>query len=87
MKSFALLPAVALLAFSSQCLAQAGAPRIPDAGDPTEELRTRNSMSQSEIKRLAEMMEQWNRVEGKGGLTPREAKRRTAQMLKVLAVS
>lgn len=42
-------------------------------------------MSQADLKRLAEKMDQWNRVDG-AGVPPRVAKVRTAAMLKVLNV-
>ena len=58
MKFLVLLHALVLLLVSADCHAQAGAARIPDSGEPTEELRTQNAMSQSEIKRISEMMDQ-----------------------------
>jgi hypothetical protein len=42
-------------------------------------------MSQSDLKRLAEKMDQWNRVDG-AGVPPRLAKSRTTAMLAVLKV-
>jgi len=88
MKSPKLLAFLVLFALPVETYAQAGggaavpAPRT----EPTEDLRTRNSMSQSEIKRLAEQVEQWKRVEGTG-VSPRVAKSRTAAMLRALNVS
>jgi hypothetical protein len=61
--------------------------RAPDRSEPTEDLRTQNAMSQSELKRLGEMVDQWSRVEGKAGVSPREARKRAGQMLEVLEVS
>lgn len=82
---------VSILASTFCCMGMAQSPpmaqQVPDAGEPSEDLRTRNAMSQSELKRLAEMVDQWNRVEGKSGVSPREARKRTAQMLGVLGVS
>jgi hypothetical protein len=86
MKHLVRLLAVASFLVAPESLAQAGAPRIPDSGEPTEDVRMRNAMSQSELKRLAEMLDQWNRVEGKSALSPREVKRRVGQMLEVLAI-
>lgn len=89
MKCWMLLAAIAISTYAPAGAAQAPpmAQQVPDAGEPTEDLRTRNAMSQSELKRLGEMVDQWNRVEGKSGVSPREARKRTAQMLEVLGVS
>lgn len=87
MKHALLLVYFALLAASPEGLAQsAPAPRIPDTSEPTEGLRTQNAMSQSDLKRLGEMVDQWNRVERKSGVSPREARKRVGQMLNVLGV-
>jgi hypothetical protein len=83
-----LLLAIALAALSTGARAQTPpVTRAPDRSEPAEDLRTRNALSQSELKRLNEMVDQWNRVEGKTGVSPREARKRTAQMLEVLQVS
>jgi hypothetical protein len=83
-----LIVAIAFTALSS--IAGAQLPpmtRAPDRSEPAEDLRTRNAMSQSELKRLGEMVDQWNRIEGKTGVSPREARKRAGQMLEVLQVS
>jgi hypothetical protein len=82
------LAAIALAALSSEANAQVPpVTRAPERGEPAEDLRTRNAMSQSELKRLGEMVDQWNRVEGKTGVSPRESRKRAGQMLGVLQVS
>jgi hypothetical protein len=88
MKFPKLLLVITLLTPSFEGLAQApGGAVVPDRGEPTADLRSRNDMSQSEVKRLAEMIDQWNRVEGKSGVSPRLAKSRVKGMLAVLKVS
>jgi hypothetical protein len=80
---------IAISALSLAGLAQSPpmTQQAPESGEPGEDLRTRNALSQSELKRLGEMVDQWSRVEGKSGVSPREARKRTAQMLEVLGVS
>jgi hypothetical protein len=89
MKLLTLLCMLTVFAMPIESLAQAagGAGPLPPRVEPTEDLRTQNALSQSEIRRLAEQIEQWNRVEGKAGVPPRVARLRTASMLKVLNVS
>jgi hypothetical protein len=89
MKKMKLLAALGVLAWPLAGLAQApgGAVPMPSRSEPTEDLRTRNALSQAEIKRLAEQIDQWDRAEGAGAMTPREAKLRAAAMLGVLKVS
>src|SRR5213075_1786318 len=53
---------------------------------PTDDVLTRDTLSQADLKHLAEQMEQWNRSEAKTGVTPRVAKLRTTTMLRVLKV-
>jgi hypothetical protein len=89
MKLLTLLYTLIVFAAPLASFAQgAGGPGpAPIRDEPTDDLRTRNALSQSEMKLLAEQIEQWNRVEGKAGVPPRMAKVRTASMLKVLNVS
>lgn len=54
---------------------------------PGEAVYTRDTLSQSDLKHLSEQIDQWNRVEGERGLSPREARMRTSAMLSVLKVS
>jgi hypothetical protein len=78
-----LLTALALPVASS---AQ-GSPNSSDARqDPGDRPLTRDTLSQSDLKRLAEQMDQWTRTERNGTVIPRVAKARTAAMLKVLTV-
>jgi hypothetical protein len=88
MKLVTLLSLFAVLVLPVEARAQAagGEVRVPVNPDAGEDLRTRNALSQAEIKRLAEQVEQWNRVEG-SGVSLRVAKQRTAAMLKVLNVA
>lgn len=62
-------------------------PGVPGGHEPTEDLRTQGSLSQSELKHLTEQLDQWNRADGKAGVPPRVAKARTTAMLSVLNVS
>ena len=87
MKSSKLLPFLVLLAMPIEGYAQATrGPGPAPPTEPAEDLRTRNSMSQAEIKRLAEQIEQWKRVEGTG-VPPRVARTRAAAMLRALGVT
>ena len=90
MKLSTFLTILFVLSFPVDSSAQAGggaAQTATGGHEPAEDIRTRNSLSQSELKRLAEQIDQWRRVEGKGGVPPRVAKSRTAAMLRVLNVS
>jgi hypothetical protein len=90
MKILTLLSVLTVFAMPPACLAQGAggaSAASPVRDEPTDDLRTRNALSQSEIKRLAEQIEQWNRVEGNAGVPPRVARLRTAAMLKALNVS
>ena len=65
----------------------AGAPNLGAAGrQDNEPMTTRDTMSQADLKRLAEQLDQWSRVEKNGTVSPRVAKARTAAMLAVLNV-
>src|SRR3954471_10046419 len=88
MKLLTLLCTLIVFAAPIESFAQGAGPGpAPIRDEPTDDLRTRNALSQSEMKLLAEQIEQWNRVEGKAGVPPRMARVRTASMLKVLNVS
>jgi hypothetical protein len=54
--------------------------------EPAEDIRSRDTLSQADLKRLAEQIDQWSRVEGSGGVPPRLAKSRAKAMLRVLNV-
>jgi hypothetical protein len=88
MKLLTLLSVLTVLVLPVESFAQASGP--PNAGaagrqEPAEQITTRDTMSQSDLKRLAEKMDQWNRVDG-AGVPPRLAKSRTTAMLAVLKV-
>jgi hypothetical protein len=90
MKLPSLISILAVLAMPVEGLAQAAGP--PNAGaagrqEPGADILTRDTLSASDLKRLAEKIDQWNRVEGKQGVAPRVAKARTTAMLAVLKVS
>jgi hypothetical protein len=89
MKRLTLLSMLAVLAFPVEGLAQVGgAPNMGGAGrQPEGGMLTRDTMSQSDLKIIAEQIDQWNRVDGKAGVTPRVARARTTAMLGVLKVS
>jgi hypothetical protein len=89
MKPLTLVSFLIVLSAPIECPAQAGgAPNQGAAGrQPGEAVLTRDTLSQSDLKRLAEQIDQWNRVEGDRGLPPREAKARTSAMLGALKVS
>jgi hypothetical protein len=90
MKHLTLLSILTVLVLPVESFAQAaGPPNTGSAGrqQPEEQVMTRDTMSQSDLKRLAEKIDQWNRVEGKAGVPPRVAKIRTTAMLAVLKVS
>lgn len=88
MKIHAVLSLITVLALPVEVLAQAGAGNAGAAGrqQPVEDSLTRDTLSQSDLKRLAEQIDQWNRVDGKKGVQPRVARERTAAMLAVLQV-
>jgi hypothetical protein len=88
MRAMQILITGALLAMAVDGLAQAptGPQGSANAGEPKEESHSKDFISQADLKRLAELVDQWSRVEG-GGVKPRVAKIRTKQMLKVLRVS
>jgi hypothetical protein len=89
MKLSTFLSTLTMLALPFSGLAQV--PSGPDSGaagrQPESEVLTRDTLSQSDLKRLSEQIDQWNRVDGNGGVTPRVARSRAAAMLKVLNVS
>jgi hypothetical protein len=85
-----ILSILAVLALPAEGFAQAtGAPNSGAAGrqEPGGDNVSRDTLSQSELKRLNEKIDQWKRVEGKAGVTPRVARARTAAMLEVLQVA
>ena len=86
MKIPAVLSLIVVLALPAEALAQAGAGNAGAAGrqQPVEDTLTRDTLSQSDLKRLADQIDQWNRVDGKKGIQPRVARERTAAMLAVL---
>lgn len=89
MKPFTLVSILAVLVMPAESLAQgAGPPNLgasrPNAGS---EVLTRDTLSASDLKRVAEQIDQWMRIEGKGELSPREAKARTTAMLDALQAS
>lgn len=64
----------------------------PNAGasgrqEPGGDNLSRDTLSQSDLKRLTEKIEQWNRVEGNVGVPPQVAKVRTTAMLTVLKLA
>ncbi len=89
MKLLTLISFLIALSAPSQSRAQAGgAPNQGAAGRQAgSEVLTRDTLSQSDLKRLAEQIDQWSRVEGERGMSPREAKARTSAMLSALKVS
>jgi hypothetical protein len=91
MKYANLLALLTMLALPVVSSAQAGgagsSPGDPGSHAPKEDILTRDTLSQSDLKRLAEQIEQWNRVEANAGVPPRVAKARTTAMLGVLKVS
>jgi hypothetical protein len=87
MKRPILLSILAMLALPVESFGQAGGvPNSGATGRQAGELLTRGTLSQSEVKHLAEQIDQWKRVEGNGRVSPREAKARTSAMLAVLSV-
>ena len=87
MKPLAFLSLLTVLAMPAESSAQ-GSPNSSDARrDPGDRPLTRDTLSQSDLKRIAEQIDQWTRIEGNGTVTPRVAKPRTAAMLGVLKVS
>lgn len=88
MKSSKLLSFLVLFALPVGSYGQAaGGPAVPaPPTEPAEDLRTRNSMSQSEVKHLAEQIEQWKRMDGTG-VPPRLVKARVTTMLRALKVN
>jgi hypothetical protein len=90
MKYLTLLSVVTMLALPIESFAQAAGPSNSGAAgrqEPGGDNLGRDTLSQSDLKRLAEKIDQWNRVEGKAGVPPRVAKTRTTAMLAVLKVS
>jgi hypothetical protein len=89
MKLLTLLSLLAVLALPVECSAQAGVGNTGAAGrqEPTQEIQARDSLSTSDLKRIAEQVDQWKRVEGNGSVKPRVAKARTNAMLGVLNAS
>jgi hypothetical protein len=90
MKPLMILSILTVLGLPVGAFAQAtGAPNSGAAGrrEPGGDNVSRDTLSQSDLKRLNEQIDQWKRVEGKGGVTPKAAKSRTAAMLEVLQVS
>src|SRR5687768_17334126 len=89
MKLLTLFSILTVLVLPVESLAQGnvGIPNSSAAGrqEPGEQVTTRDTMSQADLKRLQEKMDQWNRVDG-DGVPPRVAKVRAAAMLKVLSV-
>jgi hypothetical protein len=90
MKLLAFCSILAVLVLPVQGFAQAGNP--PNAGatgrqEPGADILTRDTLSSSDLKLLAEKIDQWNRVEGKEGVPPRVARTRATAMLAVLKVS
>jgi hypothetical protein len=89
MKRHAVLSLIVVLALPAEGFAQAGAGNAGAAGrqQPVEDTLTRDTLSKSDLKRLAEQIDQWNRVDGRKGVQPRVARERTAAMLAVLNVT
>lgn len=83
-----LLPAIALLSLPLEGVAQmtGGAEQAGGTHLQGEDLLMRNSLSQSEIKRLAEQIDQWNRAAGDVGVSPEAARYRTQAMLGALKI-
>jgi hypothetical protein len=89
MKLLHFLSLLAVLALPVESLAQAGPGNEGAAGrrEPGVEMLTRDTLSPADLKRIAQQIDQWKRVEGDGSVTPRVAKARTTAMLKVLKTS
>jgi hypothetical protein len=88
MKLVAIVSLLTVLALPVEGLAQAGAGNAGAAGrqQPVEDTLTRDTLSQQDLKHLAEKIDQWNRVDGKKGVSPRAARERAAAMLAALQV-
>jgi hypothetical protein len=89
MKLLTLLSLLIVLALPVDSSAQAGAGNAGAAGrvEPGVEMLTRDTLSPADLKRIAQQIDQWKRVEGNGSVTPRVAKTRAEAMLKVLSAS
>jgi hypothetical protein len=89
MKLLAIPSLLMMLALPLQGLGQAGAGNAGAAGrqQPVEDTLTRDTLSQQDLKRLAEKIDQWSRIDGKKGVTPRVARERATAMLAALQVS
>jgi hypothetical protein len=89
MKLLHFLSLFTVLALPVESFAQAGPGNQGAAGrrEPGVEMLTRDTLTPADLKRIAEQIDQWKRVEGDGSVTPRVAKARTTAMLKVLKVS
>ena len=88
MKPLTLISLLAVLAVPAESFAQgAGPPSTAPRPNAGSEVLTRDTLSASDLKRIAEQIDQWKRIEGNGELSPREAKARTAAMLNVLQAS
>ena len=69
MKLLTLLSLLTVLALPVESFAQAGSQEtlvLPAGRNREIEILTRDTLSQSDLKRLAEQIDQWNRVEGNG---------------------
>jgi hypothetical protein len=89
MKPLHFLSLLTVLALPVESFAQAGPGNEGAAGrrEPGVEMLTRDTLTPADLKRIAEQIDQWKRVEGDGSVTPRVAKARTAAMLRVLKTS
>jgi hypothetical protein len=89
MKLFMVLSALTAMALPIASPGQgvAGTGGAASRQEPTEDLRMQNALSQAEIRRLAEQIDQWHRVDGTAGVPPNVARTRTSAMLAVLKVS
>jgi hypothetical protein len=89
MKLLTLLSLLTVLALPVESSAQAGPGNAGAAGrqEPGVGILTRDTLSPSDVKRIAEQIDQWKRVERNGSVAPRVAKSRATAMLAALKVS
>jgi hypothetical protein len=88
MKVLTLFSILAALVLPVKSLAQISPPpnvSTPGGQAPGEQITTRDTLSQSDLKRLSEQIDQWKRVDG-AGVPTRVAKSRTSAMLTALKV-
>jgi hypothetical protein len=87
MKLSRILTVLSMLALPTLSVAQGAAQAAAHGPEAPVDVQGRDSLSQADLKRIAEQIEKWDRVEGKAGVTSREARLRATAMLHVLKVS